>query len=338
MTHLTPAQCDFFYENGYLVVEDVFSDSDLQPVWDEYVERLDTLAQRFFAAGHISSPYTDLPFGERYTAMMAEYPQLIDYLELTLPLTNEQITPETEPSHGPAVFNLITHPNLLDVVESILGGEFCSNPVQHIRLKPPFRKVKASVAENSYVGKTTWHQDLTGLLDEANETQVLTTWVAITDAPKERGPLVVIPRSHKKGGGTLTTHCAGKGIAVENYIPSKLLGDDMGGKEVIPLPVRRGSVVLLSCFTEHAALSNTSDKLRWSFDLRWHPIGQPSGRPAFPEFIARSRSNPSSELRDPVRWKQLWEEAKWNVVNGRYSGNIYNIERLEKFANSPVCA
>ena len=338
MAHLTQTQIDFFHANGYLVVEDVIPQDVLDSVSAEYAQRLDVLAKRFFAAGHISSPFSNLSFGERYTAIITEYPALIDYLELTLPLTNEEITPETEPSHGPAVFSLITHSNLLDVVESILGGEVSSNPVQHIRLKPPLRKVKGHIVENSYVGKTTWHQDLAGLLDEANETQVLTTWVAITDAPKERGPLVVIPRSHKKDGGTLTTHCAGKGIAVENYIPSKLLGDDAGGKEVIPLPVKRGSVVLLTCFTEHAALSNSSNQLRWSFDLRWHPTGQPNGRPAFPEFVARSRSNPESELRDPVQWKAMWEAAKWNLLEGRYEGNIYNIERLTKFANSAVCA
>ena len=336
MAHLPQEQIDFFHQNGYLVVEDVLDDDDLRPIWDEYTERLEALAERFHAQGKLSSTFSEYPFGERYSKMMQEYPDLIDYLELTLPLTNEAITPETEPSHGPAIFGLMTNEKLLDVVESVLGPEVNSNPVQHIRLKPPFREVKGHIAENSYVGKTTWHQDLTGLLDEANETQVITTWVAITDAPKERAPLVVIPRSHKKG--ELTTHCAGKGIAVENYIPAKLLSDDRGEKEVVPLPVRRGSLVMLNCLTEHSALANNSDELRWSFDLRWHPSGQPSGRPAFPTWVARSRSNPDSELRDYATWKRMWEDAKWAVINEAYEGNIYNIERLEKFAQSDVCA
>lgn len=72
--------------------------------------------------------------------------------------------------------------------------------------------------------------------------------------------------------------------------------------------------------------------------LRWHPTGQPNGRPAFPEFVARSRANPETELRDPVLWKQMWEKAKWDVIEQRYQGNIYNIERLDRFAQSVVCA
>lgn len=338
MSHLSPDQIAFFEENGYLVVEDVLSDEALQPVWAEYEARLDVLARYFFKQGKLTSQFEGMPFGERYTAVVKQFPAIIDYLELTLPLMKEKITPEIDPAHGPAIFDLLTHPALLDVVESILGGEISGNPVGHIRLKPPYGALKGDITENSYVGKTTWHQDLTGLLDEANETQLLTTWVAMMDVPLEKGPLVVIPRSHKKDGGKVTTHCAGKGIAVENYIPSKLLGDDRGGKEVIPLPVKAGGVVLLNRFTEHSALNNKSDELRWSFDLRWHPTGQPNGRPAFPEFVARSRANPASELRDAATWKQMWVDAKWNILNELYKGDIYNIERLRKFANSPICA
>ncbi|MCA9974400.1 MAG: phytanoyl-CoA dioxygenase family protein [Ardenticatenaceae bacterium] len=336
MAHLTQTQLEFFAVNGYLVVEDVLDEADLRPLWAEYSAILDWVAPKFLAEGRICSSYDHLPFDQRYMAIMAEAPELIDYVEITLPLVNSQISLETTPNHGPGIFGLLTNPKLLDVVESVLGPEVSSNPVQHVRLKPPMRAVRQEVAENSYVGKTTWHQDLAGLLDEADETQVLTTWVAITDAPLDRGPLCVIPGSHRKGG--LTTHCMGKDVQVENFIPAKLLGDDLGNKTVVPLPVRRGGVVLLNCFTEHAALSNTSTELRWSFDLRWHPTGQPSGRPAFPEFVARSRSNPAQELRDPAIWQQMWMAAKAQIIAGQYEGDIYNMARLEAFANSPVCA
>ena len=30
----------------------------------------------------------------------------------------------------------------------------------------------------------------------------------------------------------------------------------------------------------------------------------------FPSFIARSRKNPTSELRDPEKWTQMWMEAR----------------------------
>ena len=42
-------------------------------------------------------------------------------------------------------------------------------------------------------------------------------------------------------------------------------------------------------------------------DLRYNVTGQSTGRDHFPEFIARSRSNPSSELRDWRAWKNMWK-------------------------------
>lgn len=103
------------------------------------------------------------------------------------------------------------------------------------------------------------------------------------------------------------------------------------------LPCKRGDVVLLDQFTEHTALPNKSDQLRWSFDLRWNPIGQPTGRPAFPGFVARSRQNPTSQLRDPAMWSTLWRVAKERLVNGDYSGQIFDPERWMKYVNAPVC-
>ena len=50
--------------------------------------------------------------------------------------------------------------------------------------------------------------------------------------------------------------------------------------------------------------------MRISFDLRYNPTGQPTGRPLFPGFVARSRKDPSRELRDPEAWAQLWYDAR----------------------------
>lgn len=64
------------------------------------------------------------------------------------------------------------------------------------------------------------------------------------------------------------------------------------------MPVQRGDVLFLTRWTVHSSLSNHSDEIHWSFDLRYHPIGQATGREAFPGFVARSRANPDSELHD----------------------------------------
>ncbi len=64
--------------------------------------------------------------------------------------------------------------------------------------------------------------------------------------------------------------------------------------------MQAGDVLFLNKMMLHSSLSNVSDRIRISFDLRYNPIGQPSGRPAFPGFVARSRRAPEAELTDSV--------------------------------------
>jgi hypothetical protein len=49
--------------------------------------------------------------------------------------------------------------------------------------------------------------------------------------------------------------------------------------------------------------------MRWSFDLRYQKTGTPTGRPCYPDFIARSRANPHSVLTDHQHWSNQWIEA-----------------------------
>ena len=74
--------------------------------------------------------------------------------------------------------------------------------------------------------------------------------------------------------------------------------------------------------TLHNSLSNTSNETRISFDLRYNPIGQSTGRGAFPGFIARSRQNPNSELRDADEWSRLWVEAREKLADSAYDKPI----------------
>ena len=131
---------------------------------------------------------------------------------------------------------------------------------------------------------------------------VLTVWLAITDATVENGCLCIVPGSHLDG---LAQHCLGSGKEGGVRIPEKFIR-----REAIPMPVKRGGALLLNRHTMHCALENVSDNIRWSFDLRYQPSGQPTGRPAFPGFVARSRQHPETELRDWRAWRQLWLDAR----------------------------
>ena len=60
----------------------------------------------------------------------------------------------------------------------------------------------------------------------------------------------------------------------------------------------------------HASLRNRSQGVRWSFDLRYQPIGQPTGRPWFPDFVVRSRRDPRAEVHDWRQWAALWQGVR----------------------------
>ena len=308
MAALSPEQLDHFADQGYVVVKKVIDPAkSLDPVIDEYAQVLDRLADQLFASGEIESTYQDLDFGDRYIQICVETGKVhSQYFDFSLPFQNVQ--PETPFWAGPAVFGALTDADLLDVVEALIGPEIYSNPVQHVRIKPPEQLLPKNQHGNAILGATHWHQDHGVVTPEADDTRMLTVWFSLQDTSLEKGPLQVVPQSHRSG---LLPHCPnymgnGRKFAGGSQIPEKLFA----AADALPLPVERGDVIFLHKQTVHGSQSNISDEVRWSFDLRYNPTDQPTGRIAFPGFVARSRANPDSQLRDPAQWHRLWLETR----------------------------
>ena len=304
-------QLDRFNREGYVVLEDVLHPRDLDALHEEYHEILDRLAPRLVASERLTQDYGNLEFGQRYVEMIGEVEEMYDVyqsLDISVPL-REGLSPNAEMSTGPAVFSVLTHPQLLDIVEAIVGPEILVNPTQHTRIKPPARRLPEIVTD-TIIARTTWHQDFAFLEPEVYETDMLTVWVAVTDATSENGCLLVIPGSHSRG---LSLHCPGKEYPGELYIPDELIDLD----KAVPLEVGAGGLVLLRGFTEHASGDNHSDDIRWSFDFRYQPADQPTGCPFFLTFLARSVEDPDSAISDQREWAAMWHEARDRVASGQ---------------------
>lgn len=299
-TILTDTQMTQFAATGYLVVRGLLDwDEDIQPVVAEYMALLDRLAADWVAEGKLSETYAHLPFGERLTQIIAESGQAYyQHMDISLPQAN--VSEETPIHHGPAIFNLLCSPRLLDAVEQFIGPEIYSNPVQHVRIKPPEHALPDDFARNPLVTQTPWHQDLGVIDDEADESNILTVWFPITEAHEKNGCLAVVPGSHQRD---LVLHCPHPTGTVN--IPDKIVGT-----EGVPLPMSPGDVLFMTSTTVHTSLPNVSHEIRWSFDLRYNPIGQKTGRPWFPGFVARSQQQPELELHDAEQWARLWREAR----------------------------
>jgi len=323
MPALTEEQKNHFQEYGFVVAEGILDlELDIKPVVQEYYDLLDSLIDQWYAEGKLPSRFADQPFGQRLTSVIRESGQAYHQpFDISLPQAN--ILADTPMHTGPAVFHLLTSPRLLDAVESLIGPEIYSNPVQHVRIKPPENLVPAHL-QNALVTKTDWHQDSGVVLPESDESEILTVWLPITEATTENGCLVVAPGTHR---GELLPHCPAMNNRNQVHIPDKYRQPGQYAAVMQP-----GDVLFMHRRTAHASLSNTSDSIRWSFDLRYNPIGQKTGRPWFPGFVARSRSHPETELTQPDAWTTLWQATRAHLASE--ANPVFN----RWSAESPYCA
>jgi len=291
---LTQEQQEFFATEGYLVVNDVFETTEIKA---EYAALLDTLYDKWRNKGLVGEAKGWEP------RLLEAYRAGCDWFqEMDCSLPGDTIYADTPMHFGPAIFNLITGQRMLDMVEDLIGPEITSNPIQHIRIKPPATDLTGDEIR-PHVTSTDWHQDRAVALEEADETTMVTVWCAVTDATAENGCLQVIPRGHK---GSILPHCPRTQTGIADGII------DEG--EALSLPVRAGGVVIFHPLTPHGSLVNQTDGFRWSFDIRFNRTGEPTGRAHFPEFIARSHAIPESVLRDWQGMRTLWEDARTRLA------------------------
>jgi phytanoyl-CoA hydroxylase len=308
MAAITSADRARFDEDGYLLIKGLLDkDKDLGPLIDEYAVVLDQAAAELFADGKIASPYAHLSFSDRAARIIEESDgELHKYLDISLP--QKGVTEKTPVHTGTQVFSLLRNAKLLDAVECIIGPRITSNPTQHVRIKPPSRRMESHATVVAEMATTVWHQDQGTVTTDADETDMLTVWISVTEANQHNGCLLVAPGSHKSG---LALHCHDtRANYSRQAIPERLVGDTR-----IALETEPGDVVFLNKLTMHASLPNQSNDIRWSLDLRYNPTGQATGRAWFPDFVARDRDTPTNEFRDPKIWADLWRSSRRRLMD-----------------------
>jgi non-heme Fe2+,alpha-ketoglutarate-dependent halogenase len=148
--------------------------------------------------------------------------------------------------------DLVRHPRILDAVEDVLG------PNLLVWSTSFFTK---EARDPAFVS---WHQDATywGL----SEPDVLTAWVAFTDATVKNGAMRMVPGSHGEQlahRDTFAPHnllSRGQEIAVEV--------DDARGVDVV---LRAGEMSLHHVRMVHGSPANRSDDRRIGFAIRYIP-------------------------------------------------------------------
>ena len=310
---LDERQIRHFDEEGYLVIENLFTDAELQPVIDEISADLDKRCRDGVAAGTLSRTYEEYGFEHRLAHVNAENADIAKAMwDMKLVL--------------PSFFNLMTNPKLLDVAEQFCGPEIIASSVYRLRPKVP---------SHSW-SPVPWHQDSAYFEPYCDLALVMTVWVPLVDATEERGCLWVMPRMHK---GALFFHRPDD-MAHYLVIPD----EEFGGNKAVAAPVPKGGVLLLTNRTPHASFENKTDVVRWSMDLRYQGAALPTNaaisrlpgeaksttsvgipmacNPPEPDFLVRSRLRPDEVMKTPEQFVALRKNHVYQAATDRWGYSV----------------
>ena len=309
---ITVEEVEAFWEQGYVVVEDVLAPEILAAVGAECAEIAARLVQGELGPGGADADLLRQPWPSQVLELVRRTGKsYAQHFDISLP-PGRTVDASTPVNTGPAIFGFLVYPRLLEVVEVIVGPEIVCNPTQHLRMKLPESAVPAGA--DGLTSRVPWHQDNGVLLEEADDSHVLTVWAPLTPATEENGCLVVVPGSHR---WPLLAHCPTEaGYAIPQQA--------MSLAEAVAVEMGPGSVLLMHQRTVHASGANrTRGDVRVSLDLRYQPSGEPSGRPLYPSFLVRSTTRPQDVLADAAQWAALWASTRARLANRAVVGAFF---------------
>ncbi len=276
MKSLNEAQIHDFYEYGYLLIEDALAPEDLKPLMTEFEAIVDEGAAQLYADGEIDSEFKSEGFDTRLAKITEQ--------------SNAVFQRVFSGVHtGPALFDLLVNTKLLDIAESLVGSEIMCHPAYRVRPKLP-------EYERTLVP---WHQDAGYMEPKCDSVLQLTIWIPLIDATVENGCLEVIPHAHRAG---VFQHRHSARFYLE--IPEDKLPD----VDPVIVPIKFGSVLLLTNLTPHRSIPNVSNQVRWSVDARYQDAAQPTGYQPEAGFLARSKLNPDAVVTTTEEFKQIRDQ------------------------------
>jgi phytanoyl-CoA hydroxylase len=298
---LTAEQIQQFHEIGYLVLDDIFSDEDLQTVIDGINGEVDGFARKRQAEGKLENLYEDYGFEQRLAKIVEETGE-----------SAVQIWDNRE-STFPAFFSLLTHERFLNRLESLLGEEIICSSIFRLRPKAP----------NQGQTNMPWHQDSAYFEPFCDSNLILSAWVPLVDTTEENGCLWFLPKSHKSG---VVTH---NNLEGKPFL--RILQENLPKHErPICVPVKKGSAVIFTNRTPHCSFENHTDQVRWAFDFRYQSTQLPTNakitrleneitpetdphapiscRPPDPDFLVRSKKRTHEVITTVEAFMRLREE------------------------------
>lgn len=237
MAILKEAQLKQYEAEGYTLARQALGEDDLTPMRRVLEGIVDSTAKRLLRDGAIQTAREELPFAKRWPA----------------------ISQEAGGSGGPhwerevftkELYELATHPAILEALKPILGERIYFNGDFHIRPKLP---------GSDYFP---WHQDSQYYGAPTAAMHIVTVWIPFVDVDETNGCLSLVPGSQKWG--------LMEGARDEKREMRPKVDPETLGASVLE-PMKTGDMMLFHNLTYHRSLPNRSEGARWSVDLRYSP-------------------------------------------------------------------
>jgi phytanoyl-CoA hydroxylase len=214
-----------YKDQGYLIIDQLLAreeiDAALQEVSDIIHQKLKGPRVQ------LSRPESELKTPEERERAVRKIYQYVDY--------------------APALRSIAFHPELIRIVERLLGDKARLVGEQGL-LKPPFGGAEKP-----------WHQDMAygGLFFKK---QIVTVWIALDEAGLDNGCMHIIPRSHLGGG-------------VPHYMIRdwQMCDAHVDVERDVAVPLAPGGALFFSGLLHHGTPANFSAKKRRALQFRYAP-------------------------------------------------------------------
>jgi len=260
-------------ERGYVILKSFLEPEVLRQVRAALARLVDREAQKLLAEGRIDDPLLSAPFESRLAWLYKTHP------EEAPKLFRREL-------HLPGLFDLFFNSRLLDLVETLLGGEIRLYPNYSARPKLP----------DHVPTEVLWHQDGGYTSGEVERLRMVNLWAPLVPARVENGCMQFVPGSHRLGP---VPH-----VSREHYLEIDPDYLNPYRDQAVPIEVDPRDLVLFHNLLFHRGLPNRSSTIRWSMDWRYQDATQPTLRPEH-GHIARSRSDPTRAVRSAAEWASL---------------------------------
>ena len=302
MTTLTADQIQQYERDGYVLLRGVFEPVELRPLIHEIEDAVERVGRDYYASGRITSLYEADEFKYRFLRMAEEYQDIY----------NELVGARLM---GPELFNLLSHPKLLDIAEDIVGPEVHCEGRHRLRPKLP----------NLEAADFRWHEDTLfearriihvrqqyGLSpsDPSRNSEIISRivaaprmaepnfWIPLVDVDERNGCLHMLPGGHLHAQPYDRQWEPGRSTA------------ELTGLVPVPIPMQVGDALLIHQHLPHVSPPNRSDHVRWSVDIRYQDGRLPTKSVFQPGFLARSEERPQDVVNEYEGYIRIREAVK----------------------------